>query len=520
MMGSRHALLVGGLAALCVWAATLPGTAGASDRLFWSNNNASAISFSSLDGSGAGDFFNSAQEPAGLAIDSVTGRLYYTNEAANTISFVNLNGGGGGMLNTGTATVEVPDGLAIDPASRKIFWANDGIPGSIAFASLDGAGGENLNTNGATLDGPSGITVDPASGRVYWSNYDGDTISFANLNNTGGGEDLKIGAATATGPAGVAIDPGSRRIFWSGAGGTNNISFASLDGSGGGDLSTSGAITKVPYGVAIDPEAGRIYWANNGDQSPSFARLDNSGGGGQLTTAGATLSGPSFPILVKTPAGAGAPAISGGTSVGTTLSCSQGSWAPDVFPALMYRAPIAFAYQWSREGKDVAGATSASVTASQAGQYVCRVTGSNPAGSAIQSSAPHRVGPPVPPDFDTALLEGSFLYLRLKCADRFKPECLGSAAALTSKTSCPKRHRARCKAPQTMTASVSAKQKPNKWKVAKLKIKPAFKATVTKMAKEPQKKLLIVRQLVHAKKFKGGRAQSVFHIYRVRTATP
>jgi hypothetical protein len=71
-----------------------------------------------------------------------------------------------------------------------------------------------------------------------------------------------------------------------------------------------------------------------------------------------------------------------------------------------------------------------------------------------------------------------------------------------------------------MTASVSAKQKPNKWHVAKLKVKPKFTATVNRMAKKPQRKLLIVRQSVHAKRFKHGQKQAVFHIYRVRTANP
>jgi hypothetical protein len=319
-------------------------------------------------------------------------------------------------------------------------------------------------------------------------------------------------------PGGVAIDPGSGRIFWADI--SNDISFARLDGSGGDDLTTTGAPLQGPWGVAIDPDAGRVYWANNTGESLGFARLDGSGGG-PLSTPGATVARPSFPIVVKTPVGAGAPTITGGSNVGTTLSCSQGSWAPDIFGALLYRAPISLAFQWSRDGKDVAGASAASVQATTAGQYACRVTGSNPAGSATQTSATHRVGPPVPPDFDTALLEGRFIYLRLKCAPRFKPECVGNAAALTSKKQCPKPHRrGRCKAPQQMTAPVSAKQKPNRWKVAKLTVKPKFRATLAKMAKKPQKKLLTVRQLVHAKKFKSGSPQSVFHIYRVRTAKP
>lgn len=37
------------------------------------------------------------------------------------------------------------------------------------------------------------------------------------------------------------------------------------------------------------------------------------------------------------------------------------------------------------------------------------------------------------------------------------------------------------------------------------------------MAKRPNKKLLLVRQLVHAKRFKEGVPQAVYHIYRLRT---
>jgi hypothetical protein len=222
---------------------------------------------------------------------------------------------------------------------------------------------------------------------------------------------------------------------------------------------------------------------------------------------------------LKTPVGTGAPAIGGGSTVGTTLSCSQGSWAADLVGALLYRAPNTFAFQWSVDGREIAGATSAAITAAAAGQYTCRVTGTNRAGSSAQASAPHRVGPPVPPDFDTAILENNSLYLRLKCPSRFKPECVGNAAALTATEHCTFRHgRRHCKHGLPITTSVSAKQKPKAWKVAVLEVTPKYRARVAEMAKRPDKKLLIVRQLIHSKRFKKGSPQSVFHIYRVRTA--
>jgi DNA-binding beta-propeller fold protein YncE len=507
------------LAGLCVWVAGSAPVAGATDRIYWGNNNVTSVSFAALDGTGGGDLLSNAVGPAGEAIDAATGRLYFTNEGNGTIGFMNLDGSGGGTLNTGTATVTAPDGLAIDPGARKIYWANDVTPaGVISFANLDGSGGADLNTGAATVNGPSGVAVDTASGRVYWANYNDPSISYANLDNSGGGADLNTGSATLAGPSGVAIDPVSRRIFWADYGAGTKISFARLDNGGGGDLTTAPAPVAGPWGVAVDPDAGRVYWANNTGGSLAFAKLDGSGGGGPLSTGMATVDGPAFPILVKAPTGAGAPAISGGDSVGSKLSCGEGSWTPDLFGAMLYRAPTAFAYRWTLDGRDLSGGDSPSITASRAGQYVCRVTGSTLAGSSTQTSPPHQVGAPVPPDFSTAIFKHPYLYLRLKCPARFKPLCLGNAAGVTSRGSCAGPGRRRCKPAQQITGPVSARQKPTKWKVAKLRIKPRFRSLVAKMAKRPDKKLLIVRQLIHSTRFRGGQAQSVFHIYRVRTA--
>ncbi len=504
-------------AGLLIASAAVASPAQAADRLLWGNENATSISFATIDGSGGGDLTNNTEFVTGLAIDSATGRLYYTNELGS-IQFLDMNGGGGGALNTGSATVAAPDGLAIDPATRKIFWANDTIPGAISFANLNGSGGGDLNTAGATVEGPAGVTVDTASGRVYWSNYNGATISFANADNSGGGGDLQTPGVSPSGPAGVAIDESSRTIYWSEDGGTD-IGFARLDDGGGGDLPTPGAPVAGAYGLAIDAAAGKVYWANNISSALEVANLDGSGGG-PLSTSGATVDRPEFPILQKGPSGAGAPTISGGSAVKSTLSCSQGSWAPDLFGALLYQAPQTFAYQWSREGTEVSGSTAAMIEAATAGSYRCTVTGSNPAGSASQTSDPHQVGPPQPPDFDTALFDGKSLYLRLKCPARFKPTCLGSAVGTTVKQRCTRSQgRRHCKPGAPITAAVSAKQEPTEWKVATLKVKPKFKKTVAKLAKHSNKKLLFVRQAIHAKRFEKGRPQAVFHIYRVRTVS-
>jgi hypothetical protein len=316
------------------------------------------------------------------------------------ISFANLDGsgGGGGDLNTTGATVNLMEGVALDPAAGKIYWANlgtnDPSTQTISFANLDGSGGGgDLNTTGATVNHPDGVALDPAAGKIYWANGAGDKISFANLSGSGGG-DLFTGVATVNVPAGVAVDRAAGRIYWANQDG-NKISFANLDGSGGGDLNTAGATVNAPIGVALDPAAGKIYWANESTAANkiSFANLDGSGGG-DLIIAGAAVSNPTFPVLLKSPSGAAVPALTGSPSLGSTLGCSQGSWAGDLVGALLYQAPQSFSYQWNLGGIPIPGATRSSYATSSTGYYTCTVTASNHAGSTSQTSAPFLNGSP------------------------------------------------------------------------------------------------------------------------------
>jgi hypothetical protein len=81
----------------------------------------------------------------------------------------------------------------------------------------------------------------------------------------------------------------------------------------------------------------------------------------------------------------------GGASAGSTLSCSQGTWAADLLGAFLYRAPRGFSYSWTRDGATIPGATSNTIVASSAGEYACQVTAHNQAGEAAQTSAPFTV---------------------------------------------------------------------------------------------------------------------------------
>jgi surface protein len=81
-----------------------------------------------------------------------------------------------------------------------------------------------------------------------------------------------------------------------------------------------------------------------------------------------------------------APAVTGTTKVGQTLSCTEGTWTGT--------PTITFAYQWKRGSTSISGATSATYVLASADfteNITCDVTATNSAGTATQAS--NSVGP-------------------------------------------------------------------------------------------------------------------------------
>jgi hypothetical protein len=383
-----------------------------------------------------------ASAPAAFGVD----RVYWGNGATDTISYANLDGsGGGGELGTSGAMPDEPRGVVIDSAAGRIYWANQNSA-TISYANLDGSGnGGELNTSGATITKPHGLAIDPAAGRIYWADS-GNTISYANLDGSGGGGELDITGSTPNEPHGLVIDFASGRIFWTNLNST--ISYAKIDGSGGGgELNLTGATERGGVGLGIDPTTGRIYWGNLGSNANaiSYVNVDGSGGGGLLDISGASANQARFPALLRAPSAAAAPQVAGGSGPGSVLTCSQGSWAPDVLGSFFYRAPQSIAHQWTRDGAKIAGATDTSYTAYASGEYRCRETATNEAGSTSQTSAPLTVwGPP-----DTKLTQAKMNPSHHRA--KFKFEGMGEVQAFYCKLERP-RHAApltSCHSPQT-----------------------------------------------------------------------
>lgn len=105
----------------------------------------------------------------------------------------------------------------------------------------------------------------------------------------------------------------------------------------------------------------------------------NSGKGGNLTNAQMAAAITAGLANEIPPVNTAAPVVSGTGAVGNTLSCTQGIWTYGQ----------TYAYQWLRNGANIAGATAASYVLQaldSTNNVSCRVTATNPAGSAQATS--------------------------------------------------------------------------------------------------------------------------------------
>jgi hypothetical protein len=325
-------------------------------------------------------FGSEGGRPCGVALDPAAGKVYWANFSSGQIRAANLDASGTAS-NLFTDAGDRVCGVALDRAAGKIYWTNYSA-NSIRVANLDGTGVAATLVAEPPGSGPSGVVIDRAAGKIYWTNQDSDQLRIANLDGSGTASTLFGPAEAGDNPIGLAIDPAAGKVYWA-ALGSGQIRVGNLDGSGVPSTLFTGE--GGPGGVALDATAGKLYWATffGGE-----IRTGNMDGSGPPATVLLDQDEPLFPALLHAPQANGqAPAISGGASLGDALSCSQGGWKSDLDGAFLFRSPRTFAYEWQLEGSDIPGATTSSFTFTEPGDYTCRVTAANEAGSSSQTSA-------------------------------------------------------------------------------------------------------------------------------------
>jgi hypothetical protein len=357
-------------------AAWLAPAALASDSIYWSSyRDGGGIRIGGLDGTGARDLVSPESSPEGIAIDPAAGKIYWADTTAGAIRVANLDGSGAQNLYTGESR---PSGVAVDPAAGKIYWA-DAVSGTgaIRVGNLDGSGvAQSLFSNESY---PVGVTIDPATGQIYWGTYEGFKIRTGNLNGTGARD---LFSSTEYYPTGIVVDDAAGKIYWADEF-QGLIRVGNLDGTGARNLFATDSGMGGIGGLALDPGTGKLYW---GDAKTQTIEVANADGTGTPQTLFGSEPSAWFVAVMRAPAGTGAPHVTGSGTPGAPLSCSQGSWAGDVPNMFFYRAPRTFAYQWYLNGAIIPGAVGSTYTPTAAGKYTCQVTASNQAGSASQTS--------------------------------------------------------------------------------------------------------------------------------------
>jgi hypothetical protein len=417
----RHAPLAGGGPVGTVYDSP-PGTwnvasglaiDSAAGRIYWTSygDDGPIIRRAPLAGGGPVDTLYDAghgvSQPLGLAIDPAARQIYWSNGGDNKIQSAPLAGMASGVtadtLYDAAHGVSGPTGMAIDPAAGQIYWADSGIA-TIRGAPLAGMqhGGTPVSLYGpADVGGPIGVAIDAAAGRIYWTNWSwGAQGAIRGARLAGAGTVDYDGTLGVSQPVGLAIDP-------------NPAAPARIEPGDAGGFEVGRWFQEVQTWVGhlfSRPSAppGRIYWSNGtgGMPTPSDKKIQGAplaADGSVETLYGFGPPGPSALALLRAPVGTGPPTIKwefvlegpfGGLQFGGShsgpldrqLTCSRGAWAPDLLGSLLYRAPQSFAYQWRLNGTDIGAATTEHYTPNAPGSYSCRVTATNQAGSATQTS--------------------------------------------------------------------------------------------------------------------------------------
>jgi hypothetical protein len=423
----------------------------AAGRIYWTSNGDDKIKRAPLDGSGpaavhyGSDPAHGVSDPVGLTIDPAAGWLYWSqDEWDNQLGVVGkirrapLDGSGPVVTLYGRPWdgVFYPSALVVDPTAPgapperldlgdtgratvgrwlrdllsrwsttpvgppgRIYWVDSG---TIYWAPLTGGGvPHTLYAAGYVND----LVIDAAAGRIDWPSYAARALQGAPLDGRGPIGTLYDGSRGVSGAGGAAIDPNPADP------GPARLEVADTE-----RFAIGAWLRDVFSGPSASP--GLIYWGNGpsttggqplnpNDNRIRRAPLDGSGPFEDLyDSANDGVSQPRALALLRAPLGTGPPTISypfllpdedfqfgGGHSgpLNRELSCSRGAWAPDLPSSHLYRAPRTFAYQWRLGGNDIPGANAARYTPTAPGSYACRVTATNQAGGATQTSAPFTV---------------------------------------------------------------------------------------------------------------------------------
>ncbi|KAJ5817922.1 Dehydrogenase multihelical [Penicillium robsamsonii] len=179
----------------------------------------------------------------------------------------------------------LPDGLAVDSASGRMFWTCMGVPGksdgAVYSADVDGTDVKTLVAPG-TINTPKQLVLDSEAQAVYFCDregcrvyrcaFDGSNLEVL-IDNTG--RDMTPEQLVSTWCVGVAVNPSQGKFYWTqkgpSKGGNGRIFCANITTPEGQSATARGDVQCViadlpePIDLEVHVASNTLYWTDRGE---------------------------------------------------------------------------------------------------------------------------------------------------------------------------------------------------------------------------------------------------------------
>lgn len=206
----------------------------------------------------------------------------------------------------------LPDGIAVDSVSQRMFWTCMGFPGkwdgAVYSSALDGTDVRTLVAPGK-VNTPKQLVLDETAKKVYFCDREGLGVYRCNFDGSEL-EALILNGEPTTPPdvsawcVGITVAPSLGKFFWTQKGysksGQGRIFSANIDTPAGQSATSRDDIQVVlpglpePIDLEIDETSNTLYWTDRGEvpfgNSLNRARLDESGMPKTIMTASASFT--------------------------------------------------------------------------------------------------------------------------------------------------------------------------------------------------------------------------------------